>query len=90
MAGANRSQWVHQAHFNVTLLKGLFWGSILSLQWHNNNLHTCAFSCGRGFQMAASLGIISYNLRRAIAFGKAILDFYDAHNRRTAMRRVFS
>ena len=45
MAGANRSKWVHQAHFNVTLLKGLFLGSILSLQWHEDFLHTCTFSC---------------------------------------------
>ena len=44
MAGANRSKWVHQTHFKATLLKGLFWGSILSLQWHEDFLHTCVFS----------------------------------------------
>ena len=26
MAGANRSKWVHQPHFKVTCVKGLFFG----------------------------------------------------------------
>ena len=91
MAGANRGKWVHQAHFKVTSLKGLFLGNhtFLALAQGFAPYACLSLQC-RGLRTAASTGVIWCNLLRAVAFGCAILDVFDARTPRTAVKQLLT